>query len=215
MKKIVILTIAALFALSTISFAQGVVTGLTGKGVKLGVNLANATGDDAPDDASMKPGLVGGGFITYSFSDLFAVQPELLFSMKGAKSDIGSTEYKSTLSYIEIPVLFKVQLAGGGNFKPNFYAGPAVGFLMSAKTSADPEPTGWDDDIKDDMKSTDIGLIGGIGADLGMGTGPGKITFDLRYEVGLTSTSDVDMNQDGDKDKVNNSTISFLVGYGF
>ncbi len=212
MKKVLILTLVALFVLSAASFAQEMVTGLTGKGVKVGADLANFTGSDKPDNAKMKIGFTGGGFITYAFSDLFALQPELLFTMKGAKTDAGGVNYKTNLSYIEIPVLFKVLLAGGGNFKPNFYAGPAISFLMSAKATADPEPTGWVSDIKDNYKSTDFGLIGGAGADMHMGTGPGKITFDVRYEVGLSSLDNVD---DGVDAKINNSAITFMVGYAF
>jgi hypothetical protein len=209
MKKVVILTVAALLIASTAAFAQDMVTGLTGKGLKAGLNLANVTGNDAPDDTKMKMGFAVGGFITYAFSDLFAVQPELLYTMKGAKvQPAGGTEASTTYNYLEIPVLFKVLLAGGGNFKPNFYAGPAVAFLLSA--SSDPEVPGYD--VKDATKSTDFGLIGGVGADLLMGTGPGKITFDVRYDVGLSSLDNVD---DGIDAKVNNSAITFLVGYGF
>jgi hypothetical protein len=203
MKKIVIISLVTLMAFSTTVFAQDVVTGLTGKGIKVGLNLANVSGDDAPDDISMRLGLAAGGFITYAFSDMFAIQPELLYSMKGYKFDVpGGESETAKIDYLEIPILFKVLLVGGGNFKPNFYAGPAVGFLLSAKAG--------DFDMKDNMKSTDFGLIGGAGADLLMGTGPGKITFDVRYNVGLTSTDD-----SGADAKISNSTISFLVGYGF
>jgi hypothetical protein len=205
MKKVLVLTLAALFVFSTAVFAQDPVSGLSGKGIKLGLNLANVTGDDAPDGTSMRLGFAGGGWITYSFSDLFAIQPELLYSMKGTKyDDVSGDQVTFKADYIEIPVLFRVQLAGGGNFKPNFYAGPAVSFLLSAKAG--------DVDVKDDLKSTDFGLIGGAGADFHMGAGPGKVTFDVRYEVGLTSTDNVD---DGYDAKINNSAISFLVGYGF
>jgi len=203
MKKLVLLTVAMLFMFSTIAFSQGMVTGLTGKGIKVGLNLANVTGTDAPDNISMRMGLAAGGFITYAFSDMFAIQPELLYSMKGYKYDVvGGDKETAKIDYFEIPILFKVLLVGGGNFKPNFYAGPAIGFLMSAKVA--------DVDVKENMKSTDIGLIGGAGADLLMGTGTGKITFDLRYEVGLSSTDDTPADR-----KISNSVISFLVGYGF
>jgi hypothetical protein len=200
MKKVLILSLVALFVYSAAVFAQDPITGLTGKGFKLGLNLANFTGDDAPSDLSMRMGLAAGGFITYSFSDLFAVQPELLYSMKGAKYDVAGVEATAKYDYIEIPILFKVLLSGSGNFKPNFYAGPAIDFLLSAKVD--------DQDVKDFTKSTDFGLIGGAGADFWMGTG--KITFDLRYDIGLSSIDD-----SGTDAKVNNSAISFLVGYGF
>lgn len=205
MKKILVtvLALAMLLGASNL-FAQ--TTGLIGKGIKVGLNLTNITGSDAPDKTSMKIGFVGGGYITYAFSDLFAIQPEVLYAMKGYKYDYtnpitDATEtFSVKLNYIEIPVLGKVLLSGGEKFKPNFYAGPAFGFLMSAKNE--------DIDIKDNLKSMDIGLIGGAGADYLMGTS--KITFDIRYEVGLTKLDDT-----AAKAKINNSAISFMVGYGF
>jgi len=196
---ITLLGIAIVFATTT-AFAQDVPTGLTGKGFKAGLNLANVTGGDAPDETSMRLGFAFGGFITYSFSDLFAVQPELFYTMKGFKYDLAGETYNFKADYIEIPVLAKVLLSGGGNFKPNFYAGPSFAFLLSAKDE--------DQDVKDQMKSTDFGLVGGAGADFLMGTG--KITFDVRYDLGLTSTDDSGFDAD-----VKNSAISFFVGYGF
>jgi hypothetical protein len=206
MKKILIAVIVAtmLFGASNL-FAQ--TSGLIGKGIKVGLNLTNVTGSDVPDNVKMKIGLAAGGYITYAFNDLFAIQPEVLYAMKGYKYDYTSliTPYAKTtnsvkLSYIEIPVLGKVLLRGNEKFKPNFYAGPAFGFLMSAKNQ--------DTDIKSDLKSMDIGLIGGAGAEIPMGSG--KLTFDVRYEVGLTK-----IDNTAAKAKINNSAITFLLGYGF
>jgi hypothetical protein len=213
MKKLIV-TIVALSLFVGVSgiFAQTATTGIIGKGVKVGLNMAKFTGDDAPDDSKMNLGFVAGGYITYAFSDLFAIQPEIQFNMKGNKVEVGDATYKGKLSYIEIPVLAKVMLSGGEKIKPSFYVGPEFAFLMSASASADPEPEGFESDIKDDFKSSDFGLIGGIGLDYLMGTH--KITFDLRYDVGLASIADY-KNLEGDDAKVKNSAITFLVGYGF
>ena len=54
-------------------------------GVKGGLNIATLTGD--VQDASTKVGFHVGGFAEIKVSDKFAVQPELLFSTQGAKSD--------------------------------------------------------------------------------------------------------------------------------
>ena len=200
MKKVmtIVLALTLLFAVSNL-FAQAPSVGLTGKGIKAGVDLAKFTGSDATDQ-SMKTGFTVGGFITYSFTDLFGIQPELLYSMKGSKVDVGGTTVNTKLNYIEIPVLFRVQLVGAPTFKPNFYVGPELGILLSAKRE--------DVDIKDDTKSTDFGIIGGVGADFPMGAG--KLTFDARYDLGLSKVVDV-----SPAPKVNNSAITFLVGYGF
>jgi hypothetical protein len=217
MKRLIIIVAAFVLLVSAVNlFAQAPVTGLTGKGFKVGLNLAKFTGSDVTE-ASMRTAFVFGGFITYSFTELFAIQPELLYSMKGSKRKVFDEQLSENvdvtykLNYIEIPVLFRIQLAGGGNFKPNFYAGPEIGILLSAKGNGTTSGVSVDVDIKDQCKSTDIGLIGGVGADYLMGTG--KLTFDIRYDAGL---SKVFKAVNGfPEPKVNNSAITFLVGYGF
>jgi hypothetical protein len=206
MKKLIVIAVAFLLLLgATNLFAQ--TSGITGKGFKVGLNLAKYTGSDAKN-MKMKVGFVGGGFITYSLTDLFAIQPELLFSMKGSKHDVTGGTAENKLTYIEIPVFFRVQLVGAPTFKPNFYAGPEIAFLLSAKASG---PGYSDVDIKSDLKSTDFGIIGGVGADFPMGTG--KLTVDIRYDAGL---SKVFKTVSGFPEaKINNSAITFLVGYGF
>ena len=219
MKKLIVTIVALSLFVSVASvFAQTPVTGLVGKGVKVGLNMAKFTGSDAKamGDQKMKMGLAVGGYITYAFSDLFAVQPELYYTMKGSKFendvDFNGTlvhvKYTGKYNYIEIPILAKVMLSGTPTFKPNFYAGPGLGFLMSAKVKGEAEGQSAETDVKDDSKSMDLGLIGGVGADYAMGTH--KLTFDLRYEAGLSKIGD-----GSDAGKVYNSAISFLVGFGF
>jgi hypothetical protein len=209
MKKVITIAmmLTLLFAVSNL-FAQAPTTGITGKGVKLGLNLAKFTGADA-DNEKMLTGVAFGGFITYSFNDLFAIQPEVYYTMKGSKTTVTylNTDYDVTnkFNYIEIPVLFRVQLAGGTSFKPNFYAGPELGILMSAKSKV---KGGSEIDLKDDVKSTDIGIIGGVGAEYPMGSG--KLLLDIRYDAGLSKLDDTPAKGD-----YKNSAITILVGYGF
>jgi hypothetical protein len=214
MKKVIVTTILFSLLFGAVNlFAQEPTTGLTGKGVKLGLNLAKFTGSDAKD-VKMRTGLAFGGFITYSINDLFAIQPEVYYAMKGAKEKYfdepsGLTiDVTEKLDYIEIPVLFRVQLAGGTSFKPNFYAGPELGILLSAKVKGEASGVSVETDIKDNTKSTDFGLIGGVGAEFPMGNG--KLLFDIRYDAGLAKVVDA-----SPAPKINNSAITFLVGYGF
>lgn len=48
-------------------------------GLRGGVNLAMLQGDDV-EEASMRTQFNGGLFMTYRVNDLFAIQPEILFS---------------------------------------------------------------------------------------------------------------------------------------
>jgi hypothetical protein len=204
MKKLIVIAIVftLLFGAANL-FAQ--TSAITGKGFKLGLNLAKSTGSDATG-AKTRVGGIFGGFMTYSINDLFAIQPELFFSAKGSKRDVTGGTASVKLNYLEIPVLFRVQLAGGTKFKPNFYAGPEIGFLLTAKYSP---ASGSDMDVKNDYKSTDFGLIGGVGAEYPIGSG--KLLIDIRYDAGLSKV----VKLTSVPDQIKNSAITFLAGYGF
>ncbi|MBN1212907.1 MAG: PorT family protein [candidate division Zixibacteria bacterium] len=212
-KLLLVLAVVLLFAIS--GFAQTEGTGLTAKGIKLGVNLSKATGGDV-DESDMKLGFGGGAFVEYSFNPQFAVQPELLFMMKGDKVTVGDKDYKNKLTYIEVPVLLKFKPTMEGNFKPVIFAGPAIGLLMSAKswdidTTQTPPVIEDDVDVKDNMKSIDFGIAFGAGFMYMMQNG-GGITFDVRYTMGLAKVPDP---EEGDAPDMKNTNISFMVGYSF
>jgi hypothetical protein len=202
MKKhvILVLALAALVAFSSPLFAQD---GKMMFGVKAGLNMANVTGDEAPDETSMKMGAVGGVFMCYKITDIFAIQPELLYTQKGATIDEGDDEFSWKTDYFEIPLLLKVNLPTEGKIKPSLYAGPALGILMSAKYE--------EEDIKDYLKSTDFGVLAGAG--LGYEMEKGMIGIEARYEVGLMTIDEAE----GDEEEadIKNSVISVMVFYGF
>lgn len=178
-------------------------------GVKAGLNMANLTGDDVADN-SMKMGAVGGVFMSYDLTEIFAIQPELLFSMKGTTFGEGSDEVNLKLNYFEIPLLLKVTLPTEGKIKPMLYAGPALGILMSAKAE--------DEDVKDQAKSMDIGVLAGAG--VGYQMEKGMIGVEFRYEVGMSTIYDLDdatleawgMTEQPDAKNVD---MSILLSYGF
>lgn len=164
--------------------------GITGKGIKIGLNLANVTGDDIEINWENKMGFCAGGFMTFNLSNMFAIQPEAFFTMKGYKSDQEWNFYKLTITYLEIPVLAKILILTEGTIKPNIFAGPSLGIRISGE---------------EDMKSTDFGLIFGGGIDFAFGTG--NFLVDFRYSMGLSSIYE---NED-----VKNTVISIMVGYYF
>ena len=217
MKRIVIITIMLTLCASMVA-AQGI----TGKGIKVGLNLANVYGDDADmegADKKMRIGFAVGGFLTYSINEMFAVQPELLYSMQGVKYEPSEGDIDGELimkyDYIQIPILAKVNFPMEGKVKPNIFLGPALGINLSAKYE-------YTDDLGDAMeamgmdkegdienvKSTAFGLVFGAGIDYGIGNG--KLTFDARYNLGLTTVDDSDDDLD-----IKDSTISIMLGYSF
>ncbi|MDD3642712.1 MAG: porin family protein [Candidatus Krumholzibacteria bacterium] len=170
-------------------------------GLKGGLNIAKMTGDDVPDDASWLYGGAGGGYFTYKFSDMFAIQPEVLFMMKGFSMDVEDETYKMKLNYIDIPVLLKVCIPTEGSVKPSIFAGPYLGLLLSAKAD--------DEDVKDYTKSMDYGVVFGGGINYMLAEDQGYISLDARYGMGLTTVDDSDDERDG-----KNMGITIMVGYG-
>ncbi len=188
-------------------------------GFKIGVCSAKLSGegvdmgDFLSEDLKSKWGYCVGGFVTYSINDMFAIQPEVLYTMKGAKykDEIGGEILKLwiNLTYLEIPVLAKITVPTLGVFKPTLFAGPAVALKLSGKTKREFMGTTIEEDIED-TKGTDFGFVVGAGIDLGLGAfGAGKLTVDLRYTLGLTTISEFE------NDEVKNGVFSLMAGISF
>jgi hypothetical protein len=183
MKK-VLLSLVALIAISTVSFAQ-----LSG-GVRAGLNLSNqkfSVGDES-ESGDMKAGFLLGLYLTGNISDNVAIQPELVYSSMGAKDDDGDLK----LGYISIPILLRYNF----NEMINLHVGPQFGILASAKVE--------DEDIKDFYKGLDVGAAIGLGADFG------AFNAGVRYYMGLSNIAEdndlVDL-------EAKNSAFQIVLGY--
>ncbi len=204
MKKVfTLLFVLSIF--SIMSFAQ------MQAGLKAGLNLANLSGDDAGSPDS-KTAFAFGGFFAYQFSPMFAIQPEIYYSMKGATDNMtfeGATvDITYTFDYIEIPLLLKFMIPiQGSNIKPAIFAGPHVAINTTAKVKAEYQGDSQEEDIED-FKSSEFGLQ--FGGGVGFTVGKGELGFDIRYILGLSTIFDVE----GDPD-VKNSVINFNLYYAF
>ncbi|MFP9100603.1 porin family protein [Flavobacterium sp. RHBU_24] len=132
MKKIV--TIAAL------AFVCGMQAQF---GVKAGFNFANFRGD-AADDFNVLTTWHAGVVYENEITSHFSFQPELLYSVSGAKKD--DTEYK--LGYFSVPLMLKVYPTGGFNIQ----AGPQLGMLINESDNFDGL----------DSETFDFGLAAGL-----------------------------------------------------
>jgi hypothetical protein len=184
MKKGLLLFVCAI-AITTFSQAQ------VRFGFKAGVNLANLTGDDV--DGDMKIGFNAGAVAKISVSEAFSVQPELVFSTQGTKFDVGGTDVKYNLSYLNLPILAQYNASGFV-----IETGPQFGFLMAAKAKADDAS----EDVKDIFKGLDISWAIGAGYVTESGFG-----VNARFNLGLSSIAD------DDDAKVKNSVIQIGVFY--
>lgn len=202
MKKLLTILFVS-FMLVSLSYAQMQL------GVKAGLNLANLSGDDI-EDTDARTGFAGGVFFMYQFSEMFAIQPEIYYTMKGAtqKDVIPGVDVEVKGDYIEIPVLLKliIPLKGSG-VRPAIFAGPSLSFNTSAKMKMEYLGTTVEEDMED-IKSTDFGLV--FGAGIGFPVGNGELGFDARYILGLTTLDD-----SADEYDVKNGVINFNLYYGF
>ena len=183
----------AVVAFSTVS-AQA----QTSFGLKGGITAANMKFSNSGISVSMttKIGFYAGAFADVSVSDNFAIQPEVFYSLLGAKAKSvgGEGGGKDDLSYISLPVLAKYKKDGFSAF-----LGPQVNFLVSAKEKLDGSSSS--EDFKDQVKSTEIAGVLGVGYTLVDGFG-----FDARYQLGLSDISKDDASEGSIKNN------AFLVG---
>ena len=186
-------------------------------GVKGSLSLSNFTGDTNGFDWKSKVGFNAGGFVEIKFSEKFALQPEVLYSLQGAKIKEEETyngdyyyynDQKFNLSYINIPVMFKYYVID----KLNIEAGPQIGFLVSAKSKFE-TIEGFDkysgkEDVKNSFKSVDFGLNFGAGYDF-----TENISAGVRYNLGMSNIAKTEEGQDDFK--VHNNAFSLSVAYKF
>lgn len=149
-------------------------------GVKGGFNMSNLYSNDANDD-NVLYGFNAGVYATLPISDFIAIQPEILFTTKGAELDYNNAfatgNAKFRLNYIEVPLLVRVNITK--NF--NVHAGGYASYLVSSKVTGDGD-INFDQEIDtDDLNKFDAGLSAGVGVDFN------PVSIGLRYNYGLTT----------------------------
>ena len=191
MKKLLLVAALAVFGFTT-STAQGISFGAKG-----GLNLASLTGDGA-DDVDGRTAFHIGAVLNIEISDLFAIQPEVVYSAQGFTQDfdlgeLGNVEATEKLDYINIPVLADITILEGLSLQ----GGPQFGVNITSEIEVDGETQ-----ESEDVESLDVAAA--IGAQLELPIG---LFFQARYVTGLT-----EVVKDGD---IKNSNISLSVGWFF
>ncbi|MBB6369925.1 porin family protein [Chryseobacterium shigense] len=177
-------------------------------GVKGGMNVSSLSKDEGLDDQKSKIGFNAGAFANIPIASSFSVQPEVLYSQYGEKSEyrLGNTNYSAStkLDYITVPVMLQYNLI------PELYleAGPEFGFMVSAKNKFKNESTGnstTSDNYKDNLNTFNFGI--GLGA--GYYFTP-NLGITARYVAGVT-----DIFKDNSGDAVRNNTFQVGLAYKF
>ncbi|MBO9199286.1 MULTISPECIES: porin family protein [Niastella] len=181
-------------------------------GIKGGLNLTNMYVKDVSDE-NMKVGWNAGFFAKLPVTRGFSIQPELLYTTKGAKETYdnfieGKGEYRFNLNYIELPLLAVFNVAK--NF--NIHAGPYGSYLIGANIK-DLKDDGTINHITDldaeNFNRFDWGLAGGFGIDISNFTLGARYNYGFR-EIGKSGSLSGQLTKDS-----KNSAISLYIGLGF
>lgn len=201
-----LLVIAICMSFSFSAFAQTL-----SFGPKIGYTSTTLAGNDVPDGTDPLSGLVGGVFFKYASENNFvAFQPEILYHQKGAIDMEDGDGIKLNVDYIEVPLLFKVQIPVGETFFPHIYAGPYGAFELDNNFTAQTTFFGVQLTSSDnaDVEDFDYGAIVGAGFDVQLETF--YLGFDARYGIGMQKI----LNYDGERQDVKNRNFSVMLGLG-
>lgn len=197
MKKHFLSVVMAMFIITSAT-AQNLQFGVSGGIDAARLVLSGATGGPL----KYKNDLTGGLSLEAGINNNFGVQLEVNYSRQGTGvvAEDGSTAGSFNLDYVTVPVVIKLY----GSPRLNFFAGPQVGFLLSAKSK---QQNAAEQDVKDQFKSTDFYAV--FGAEYKFANG---IFVNARYNLGLSNIVDEDALPDSE---FKNRYFSFRLGYAF
>lgn len=176
-------------------------------GVRGGVNLATVNADSEDGSSAFDHHVRGvfGGFVNIPLFSSIELQPEVLYSMKGAKFVEEAIDAALLLDYLEVPVLGRMSWRVFDNSRFYVAGGPSFGLRVRARTRAEFSGSTEERDISDDVERFDFGAVAAAGFEFG------SLVVDGRYTHGF---SDVDKDT-SDGVKVKNRVVSLTVGLRF
>jgi hypothetical protein len=179
-------------------------------GVKGGLSSAtlNTIGDTSGVDLGHRQGFTVGGFVSFPLNGVLSLQPEVMYVPKGVP--ITRTDSSETvtmrLSYLELPVLLRVAPRVRGPVRFDVFGGPAFSARLSARVRVEGAGSSNEGDIKDDVKSSEVGVAFGGAVYFG------RLLAEARYTMGLTSVA---VDSAGMTETPKNRVFGFLFGVRF
>lgn len=196
-----------LFLLLVVSFLTFSLQAQIGLGVKAGVNMAQQSikDIDLDFDSDEISGSTWGAFLEIPFGEgTFALQPEFLVMQKGGHLSLPSI--KTTINYVEMPILLKLKVINSNVIDINLLGGPSFGYARNGELLEDNAVV----KLKfgeENIKRFDLGMQGGGAVELQLGSL--RAFGDVRYLFGI---SDLDGT---DSRTVNNKGIALSAGLIF
>ncbi|PXV62320.1 outer membrane protein with beta-barrel domain [Dysgonomonas alginatilytica] len=208
MKKLILLSIVLCFV-ATVS-AQ------IRYGIKAGGNLSflYTSGSNEGFNSDQYNGRFGyhfGGVMEYSLSEIFSIQPELMYLNHGASlkkdNSFGMKDGHITLNTLQLPINLKASFnMGKSNSKVFVYGGPYIGYNIYGKVAGKVDGKAVDNELytKDsNMKRFDYGVGIGVGIEVN------KFVISLGNQIGMNDISG------SEKGKMKTGNLSLSAGYFF
>lgn len=174
--------------------------------LKGGCNFSKNIGNDVSEEIQtiVVPAVAFG--LRANIIDMFAIQPEVMYSVKGSKIESDGIIANTFLHYLEIPILFKLTPSINSKFYPSIFVGPALGINTVADIKVDGNSSKSDE--TDIYKDIDFGITMGAGFDFKIKSS--RVIIDIRYNLGLLNIYDLAFDY-----SFKNSVVSFMLGYEF
>jgi hypothetical protein len=162
-------------------------------GLKIGLATSTFSGQDRTD-FRFRTDFMGGATLAYDLENGFLAQAEVLYVIKGARSDSAVVEDLGTLrkvdsriAYLEFPVLASYRFETNRAVRPRLFAGPFLGVNVDATLRY--EAAGAQFQERDDsVKSIELGIA--FGGALDVSVGGELISFGLQSSLGLTDITE-------------------------
>lgn len=168
------------------AFAAAPLTAQSSFGLVGGIVSSNITisGGGASVSYNTRTGFAAGVSMAGPISQGLEFAPELLYIQKGSQINNGSSSVGLKVSYVELPLLFRVKF-GSSSTRAFVLAGPAIGVKASCKLTASSGGTSGSEDCDNSdegLKSVDFGLM------FGAGIAHNRLSASVRYDLGLANT---------------------------
>ncbi|MDY0102142.1 MAG: porin family protein [Lentimicrobium sp.] len=150
-------------------------------GPKAGASFSSFSTEQDQIESEVRSSLNFGAFVR--FGNKVYLQPELMFmNRKGdiTRSDLFESNKSIHLKTLDIPVLIGAKVIDTKVFNIRILAGPVASLALNRDITTDNWETGI---TSDDIRSANWGIQAGAGVDFLM------LTFDLKYEFGISDFS--------------------------
>lgn len=183
-------------------------------GLKVGVSSTTFSGtSDTP--LSWRSALAGGFVFGASFGDFVKIQPEMIYTVKGATAENVTILGEPTnldaifsIAYIDLPLLLHLYPVQRRNIYPKIFAGPMYSYQLEASVETI-EPGGNSQTESDEsVDGSDYGFVVGAGIDFDY-RGE-RVTFDARYLFGQSN-----IRSSRPDAPLHNRGLLFLLGVAF